>query len=316
MQFQALISFFFAYIAFVQAAPVQLPTGTPINGVEIPEVAVPNAVRDLGAVSAPLDVEGLVGQAGKVSTPVEVPVVPRSEPTATGHGRLPEVVPVTDEKTILAGLPETGVNTIVRKRQDLKLDEVPAGDAINTVSQLPGAVVEDVSSAGRRQLDSVSPDDLVIPTIPTLHDVAERQLQTPDVPNASTVEGAPVAPIPPILDSEVPAVTPAITPPVEVRQVDVPDLASVGENLPPAPGLNKVVERQADILPAVVPAPAFPSVDTISPSLVPEAKTDDADIILEVVPSLETRRVAVGEPIVGLPAPEVTTPFTPLLPTN
>ncbi|KAH6914703.1 hypothetical protein BKA70DRAFT_1419670 [Coprinopsis sp. MPI-PUGE-AT-0042] len=305
MQFQALISFFFAYIAFVQAAPVQLPTGSPINGVEFPEVAVPNAVRDLGAVSAPLDVEGLIGEVGKVSTPVEVSVVPRSEPTAIG--RHPEVVPVTDKKTIIAGLPETGTNTIVRKRQDLKLDEVPAGDAINTVSQLPGAVVEDVTSAGRRQLDSVSPDDLVILTIPTLNDVAERQLQTPDVPNVSTVEGAPVAPALPVLNSEVPPV--AL--PVEVRQVDAPDLASAGENLPPTPGLET-----PDILPAAVPEPAFPSVDTISPSLVPEAKREVVDILPDVVPSLETRRVAVGEPPVELPAPEVTTPFTPSLPAN
>lgn len=322
MQFKALISFFFAYIAFVQAAPVQIPAGSPVDGLAIPKVAVPNAARDLGTVGIPLPVDRS-HPTNKATTLLNAPVA-RSEVVT----HLSEVIPAAEAPLPVdepvPGLPDT--TPVHLKRQDLP--GVPAGDAIASQLASGGALAEGLARIGRRQLPGLvstllEPVDLNIrqvespasalpdlPAVPSVDGLVRRQLQTPKVPDASTLDPASVAPIPDLESVSTPTVA-------EPRQVDIPQPGSAGEHLPPVPNPSALIGRQVDMPPVAVPELDLSSIEGITSANIAEIKRElvPVDALLKSVPPLQARQLAVGEPPSDLPVREVTTPFTPL-PTN
>ncbi|KAH6915640.1 hypothetical protein BKA70DRAFT_1253327 [Coprinopsis sp. MPI-PUGE-AT-0042] len=235
MQFHVLVSFFFAYIAAVQASPVQLPnipSTETVNPVELP-----NLPRDLPAGvagSIPVEFPDVTGTLKDIAFPIPVPR--RSLTEILKDVTLPIPVPreVTETVEDIASLKVASVVDTVAYE---------ASPIVGLVGGIPAPPLP------RRQVPSAPSTEGIIP-----------EVKVPTVPEV------------PSLPNVVPAV-PVGRRQVEVPKVSAPKMVRVVRRQ--APGCaDRGARRQSDSLdntPSVPEVPAIPEVPEV-PS-VPDVET-------------------------------------------
>lgn len=279
MQFQVLISFFFAYIAAVQASPVQLPN-TPTEAIST--IQLPNVPRDIPIAG------GVVSSVHNVVTGA----IPSVHNALTGAvGSIPVEVP---DVAGLASLEDLALPIPVRRDVTEILDNAPLPvprDVSKSVKDASLKVHNTLPAFSKRQDDGtisglVAPvkgaiDPLVdtamyeaSPIVGTVKQLAQRQL-APEVPTVSSTEGVvsevkvpevPTIPEVPSVPNGVPAV-PVSRREIEVPQVSTPKMVRVHRRQ--ATGCAQSVSRRSlDTVPTTpdvldVATPSTPSIPTM-----------------------------------------------------